>query len=328
MHLLLGLDQGSTKTHAVITELTGRVLGVGAAPGSLHTTRGMEDALLRIGQACDQAISQAGYTRADIAYISGGIAGIDYPYEVDLLSEALGNYFCIPKDNIFVNNDCVGALWGGSFEIPSVVCCVGTGLAVGGTDEHGQVHVFGNYCNGPFQGGSSIGQAGLQAVFDAHIGKEPQTSLTDKMLRFTGARDIDELLLLRYRKKTVSPSPLCPLVFEAAAEGDAVSISILTEFARHWGRFIVAMIKTMGLSRDAHVSVVLSGSVFKSSSDIPRKVIDAIVREAAPNAILLDGRYEPVIGGAAMGLQIVGVQGWREQLSISAESFGMQRRIQ
>lgn len=328
MSLLLGLDQGSTKTHAIVVTQSGEILGTGSAPGSLHTVYGMDAALGRMHEACAQALSNAGHAFADIEWASGGITGIDYPYEEALLQSAISAHFGLRPENVFVNNDCMGALWGGTFHAPAVVCCVGTGLAVGGADEAGHAHIFGNYCNGYYQGGSSIGQDALQHVFDAAIGLRTPTSLTQKFLAFAHAKDVDELLLLRYRKKTVEPSRLCPLVFEAAGEGDAVAISILETFARRWGEITLCMIDALGLSRSAPIEVILSGSVFKGVPAIPYRVIRNLFRVHAPNAVLREAIYEPVVGGAAMGLYQIGQGDWRTALAASADRLHLRRNLE
>lgn len=327
MSLLLGLDQGSTKTHAVIVTQSGEILGAGSALGALHTADGMNAALERMHEACTLALSNAGCTPADIEWASGGITGIDYPHEENLLQSAISARFGLHTENIFVGNDCLGALWGGTFHAPAVVCCVGTGLAVGGTNEAGRACAFGNYCNGYYQGGSSIGQDALQHVFDAAIGLSSKTSLTQKILAFVHAKTVDELLLLRYRKKAVQPSKLCPLVFEAAEEGDVVAISILETFARRWGEITLCMIDALGLSRNAPVEVILSGSVFKGIPDIPYRVIRNLLHEHAPNAVLREAIYEPVVGGTAMGLFRIGQGDWRAALAASADRLQLRRTL-
>lgn len=323
MKLLLGIDQGSTKTHAVIAAPNGEILGMGHAPGSLHTVYGMEAALNAMDEACDMALAQAGAKREEIEWVSGGITGIDYPYEKVLLTETLAAHY--NASGVYVHNDCIGALWGGTFDTPAVVCCAGTGLNVGGANERGEVDQFGNYCNGIYQGGGSIGQNALQAVFDAHIGKAPKTVLSQKFMDFAGAADVDELLLLRYRKKTVNPSKLCPLVFEAAGEGDPVAIELLETVAGHWGAFILCMMDRLGLDRAAPVNVVLSGSVFKGRPAIPQQVIAKILAEHAPKAVMLEAVYEPVVGAAAMGLQHIGEEGWKQRLAESAQKLKLLR---
>lgn len=324
MRLILGLDQGSTKTHAVVADMEGNLLALGTALGSLHTTRGMEDALLRMRQAAEQALDKAAAQWGDIACISGGLTGIDYPYEQVLLTDTLRQQFGVQE--VYVHNDCIGALWGGTFSGPAVVCCAGTGLNLGGVNADGRIVQLGNYANGIYQGGGSIAQNGLQAVFDAHIAKGKATMLRELFLRHLGFQDVDELLIHRYRKGDVRVPTLCPLVFDAAGRGDEVARRILTDCAQNWAEFALSVMYLLGIDRQEKVRVVLSGSVFKGKPDIPKQHMRHVLAGAAPNAYIVDARYEPVVGGAVMGLWHKGQGEWQRDIERSACALGLLRQ--
>jgi len=323
VQIILGLDQGFTKTHAIVCDLAGNLLALGQAEGSLHTQRGMEEALLRMRQAAQKALDAAGAGWPQVAAISGGITGIDYPYEQELLTRTLGEHFGVGQ--VYVHNDCIGALWGGVFAGPAVVCCAGTGLNLGGVNQRGDCFQLGNYANGPYQGASSIGQSALQAVFDARIHKEPPTQLTGLFLDRLGYADVDELLLRRYRKGQVVVQELCPLVFEAAAQGDAIAEGILTEHAHHWAKLSVSVMRLLDIDLAAPVRVLLSGSVFKGKPGIPRQRIEAMLADMAPGAKVEQARYEPIVGGAVMGLFHLGINDWQNNVTRTAEKLGLVR---
>ena len=324
MRLIVGLDQGSTKTNAAVCDTYGNIVACGSAPGSLHTQLGMEDALLRMRQAAEMALSSANAGWRDVICLSGGLTGIDYPYEQALLTGALKDEFGI--SDVFVHNDCIGALWGGTFEAPAVVCCAGTGLNLGGVNLEGEILQLGNYANGNYQGAGAIGQAALQAVFDAHILKSRSTALSDMILRATGAKDIDELLLMRYRKDAVDVPALCPLVFDAAGRKDAVARDILSEFGDNWAGFILSVMKLLKMKSDEKARIVLSGSVFKGEPGIPKRRIEAILAKEAPNAYAVQARYEPVVGGCVMGLFYKGEGHWQKNIEHSAVALKLLRR--
>ena len=323
MDLLLGLDQGGTKTHALVCDLQGNALALGSAPGCLHTVNGMQAALQCMGDAADMALQKIGAARRDIRYVSGGLTGIDYPYEQVLLTDELTRYF--DARGVYVHNDCIGALYGGTFDVPSAVCCVGTGLNVGGANKEGEVFQFGNYSNGPYGGGGTIGQQALQHVFDAHIGKCPPTMMTRMFLDHTGCTDVDDLLLHRYRKHDVSPSKLCPLVFEAAGKGDQAAADILLRHAESWAELTLCMAEQLDVHGDTGVTIVLSGSVFKGRPAIHIERIAQIISGRLPGAVIVPARYEPVVGGAVMGLQHAGNPGWQDRMRKTAEALGLTR---
>lgn len=322
--VIVGLDQGSTKTHAVVATLEGELLALGHAPGSLHTVKGMDDALLRMREAAEQALAEAGAGWADVVAMSGGLTGIDYPYEQTLLTETLRSHFGVEK--IYVHNDCIGALWGGTFSGPAVVCCAGTGLNLGGVNAAGELYQLGNYANGIYQGAGSIGQQALQAVFDAHIHKEPQTALTEAILQKLDIPTVDDLLLRRYRKNDIRVASLCPLVFDTAAAGDTLAREMLEAFGEHWARLILAVMYMLRIPETGLVRVILSGSVFKGRPGIPRQRIAEVLQKRLPAVEIVDARYEPVVGGAVMGLFWLGEGEWKENIGRSAARLGLLRQ--
>lgn len=323
MDLLLGLDQGGTKTHALLCDLEGNALALGSAPGCLHTVSGVQAALACMGDAADMALAKIGAARTDIRYVSGGLTGIDYPYEQVLLTDELMRYFLV--QGVYVHNDCIGALYGGTFDVPSAVCCVGTGLNVGGADGNSEIFQFGNYSNGPYGGGGSIGQEAFQHIFDAHIGKCPPTIMTQMFLDHTGCTDVDDLLLHRYRKHDISVSKLCPLVFEAAGKGDGAAEGILLRHADSWAELTLCMARRLGVGDGDKITVVLSGSVFKGRPAIHISRITQIISERLSGAVIVPARYEPVVGGAVMGLRHAGMPGWQDRMRKSAGELGLTR---
>ena len=55
MRYVLGIDQGGTKTHALVGDELGHILGAGCDMGSCHSVNGMEHAM----QAVDGAVRMA-----------------------------------------------------------------------------------------------------------------------------------------------------------------------------------------------------------------------------------------------------------------------------
>ncbi len=323
MPYILGLDQGSTKTHAAVTTLQGEILSVGMAGGACHTISGMEKAMAMIREATDQALFAAGLNLSDIAVVSGGISGIDYPGEKAQVTKALQQTLGIR--NVQVDNDCIGALWGGTFARPALVCCAGTGLNVGGVGENGRILQLNNYCAGEYQGGNAIGFAAMRAVYDQRIGVGAPTLLTEIFLAHTGMADVDSLQHRCHRVRDIRYSKLCPLVFEAAAMGDAVAAEILWKMGIGWGEYVAAAARELGIAHETNIPVVCSGSVFKGSPHIPREAMQTVFAKKLPGASLVEARYEPVVGGVVMGLYAIGAKDWEHNLAQSAKKLGLLR---
>src|SRR2546423_9887775 len=73
---LLGVDGGGTKTHAVIADEHGRVLGEGFAGPSNPLRVGVNSAAAAVREAVDQACDAAGVRRADVVAAEVGLAGV------------------------------------------------------------------------------------------------------------------------------------------------------------------------------------------------------------------------------------------------------------
>ncbi len=324
MPLILGLDQGASKTHAAICTDKGEILSLGRAGGACHTFSGMEKAMDMVSRATEQALQAANLSLSDVMVVSGGIAGIDYPGEKALVTDALKRTLGIMK--VQVDNDCIGALWGGTFARPALVCCAGTGLNVGGVNEKGEILQLNNYCAGEYQGGNAIGFAAMRAVFDARIGFGRKTLLTEILLSHTGMEDVDALQHRCHRKRDIRYSTLCPLVFEAAEKGDAVAIDILTKMGIGWGKYVAAAASELQIDKNQKLLVVCSGSVFKGKPAIPQKAMQEVFATALPGARLVEAKYEPIVGGVVMGLYHSKATGWEERLAASAEKMGLLRQ--
>lgn len=323
MKYLLGLDQGSTKTHAVLAQADGTLLAMGEAEGGCHTITGMEQAMGALRAAALSASVRAGVPLEAVSAIGGGITGIDYPHEQLLIEKTLRARFGV--DAVYVHNDCIGALWGGTFEGPAVACCAGTGLNVGGVDASGRIVQLGNYCDGAHQGGGALGRMAIHAVCDAHIGKRPQTALTEAMLTHFDLPDVDALLLKDHRTRDIQHSRLSPLVFAVARHGDAVATGILRWTAIHYAEYSACVLRMLGLRETDRVPVIASGSVFKGRPPLMQQFMADTLAELWPGAYLLDARYEPVVGGAVMALREMGTGDWRTRVEESAQALGLVR---
>lgn len=89
MRYVLGIDQGGSKTHVVIADQEGNLLGMGKSYGACHSSTSLEYAVQAIIQAADQAISGCGLLKEDVTAVLGGLTGIDWDYEAELLELSL-----------------------------------------------------------------------------------------------------------------------------------------------------------------------------------------------------------------------------------------------
>ncbi len=84
MKYFLGIDVGSSKTHALIVDECGECVGFGKSGGGNHQGVGYE----RVGEVLQQSFTEAwrmsGVAKDQIAGAGLGVAGYDFPSDRDL----------------------------------------------------------------------------------------------------------------------------------------------------------------------------------------------------------------------------------------------------
>lgn len=303
MRVILGIDQGGSKTHAAVADETGRLLGAGRGPGACHSNHGMEAAMAGVAEAVRGACEAAGVPLASIGAVAAGMTGVDWPDEAELLRRALAGTLGLPRETIRVVNDCIVALRAATSRPAGCILCAGSGLNCGVRDGRGGEYTFGYYVPAADQGGMALGQRVLQAVYDAESGVGPATALTPAVLERTGCADTDELL-----RRQVSGGLESRLVLqlprvaeETALAGDEASIALLRRFGRDAARYAVAGLRRLHLEGEA-VEVVLSGGVFKCRAPALLDAVRTEIRTAAPRAVVVDSAWEPVVGAVLLAL--------------------------
>lgn len=301
MEYILGIDQGGSKTHAVLSDGEGRILGMGKSYGACHSSSSLEYAMGAILEASDQALGACGVTRKDIGVVVGGLTGIDWDYEAALLEKSLREPFS--SADVQVVNDSIIAMRAATRRDRCGILCAGSGLncAVQNMEE---CFAYGFYIPDEYQGGCSLGKKAVQSVFDSHMGLLPETTLTERILDYFHADTVDKLLFMRVKGRIENNDYLnLPIIIEEeACAGDLVAADIWKNYGNVIAGFLVARIKKMGIA-DQDVDIVLSGSIFKCKfQEFQRTVKEEILRNV-PNANIIEARYEPVMGAVTMALQ-------------------------
>jgi N-acetylglucosamine kinase-like BadF-type ATPase len=296
----LAIDQGGTKTAAIVFEDEGHVLGAGMGPGACHFFDGMPPAMAAARDAAQAAFAQAGLSPKNLNVISAGMAGANWPEEIVALEKGLRSLF--PADDIRVYNDCLIAMRGGTSASHCAVLCAGTGLNAAARFNDEPPFVFNNYVEDLDQGAKGLAARALQAVFFSQIGALPPTALTEMALRLFELENVDKILLAYQRKQLRKPiQALSPLLFEAVKKGDAVAKDIIFQFAVSISRYPIAAIQKHK-AQNLEMDIVLSGGLFKNKGASLVETIGAEVHRVAPNARIIEAVYEPVVGAMLMVL--------------------------
>jgi N-acetylglucosamine kinase-like BadF-type ATPase len=298
---ILAIDQGGSKTVALVSDASGNILGVGTGFGSCHFVDGLEKAMKAVSMAAGDALQKAGLSYADVACVSAGLAGANWPDEFELLENALRKISGV--QNITVYNDCLIAMRGGTDNPDAVVLCGGSGLNCAVTTGKGVVRVYNNYVDDLDQGGGSLGARALLAVFQSEIGILPPTALRERSLKFFGYTKVDDLLLAYQRKQLKKPLKEFTFeLFDIADGNDTVALGVIHDFGVSLSRYVAAGAKTYGLV-GLPFDVVLSGGIFKAKNTLLPDTICSEVHRTAPGAKIVNADYEPIVGALIMGLE-------------------------
>ena len=302
---LLGIDGGGTKTHAVITDSSCRVIGEGFSGAANPLRVGLEEAVRHIEQAVADACAQAEIELDDIDSACAAIAGINHPIHSHTMKHALDEALQI--SGLELVTDARAALEGALDGKPGVVIIAGTGSIAIGVNEEGQQARAGGFGPTLSDEGSGyyIAQRALKAVVSSFDGRSPRTTLAERICNRLGVANPSDLPGVIYNSDSepVDIAPLAELVDEAAQEGDAVAREILTAAGRELGELASSVIEKLGLgSRAFRVACV--GSVFRSGEFVLKPLREAVL-DAAPRAEIGLPLYPPAIGAAKLAKELV-----------------------
>jgi N-acetylglucosamine kinase-like BadF-type ATPase len=308
MRTFLGVDVGSSKTHALIADEQGRCLGFGVSGAGNYQGVGYDGLAAALQAAVGPALRMAALLPAEIAGAGFGVAGYDWPSDrpAHLRSIDTLGLQC-PLDIV---NDAVNGLLAGTSHGWGVNVSAGSSNNCRGRDRAGREgRIVGNGAPfGEYGGAAEIVMKGLQAVNYAWIRRTPPTVLTSIFLEATGATDEMDLMEgLSFDRYHLSPI-LTRRIFEAAYAGDAAAAGIIRWAGEELGWLAVSVIRQLDMQDEA-VEVIQSGSVFEGGVLLAEPMREVVVQHA-PRAILkrLDG--PPVVGAVLLGMETAGFDGY------------------
>lgn len=307
MGFLLGVDGGGSKTFALVSDREGRVLGFGRAGGSNHQDVGLPVALKEIERAIRGALDAAGTEPPEIDLAMCGLSGADFPEEHDMLRRGIEGFGISPR--VEVVNDALIALRSGASRPWGVVVVCGTAFNAGGRDPDGRTVVLPaqGWISGDWGGGETIAQEMIRLVMRADDGRGTPTLLTELLLGALGQGSPTSLMRALYEGRIGRQDvvPLVPLLFEAASRDDGVARGLVVQAGTELGQSAAAVIRRLGM-QELPVEVVLAGGVFKGGGELLVDTVGDVVRETAPEAVLVRPRFEPVFGAVMLGLEDLG----------------------
>jgi N-acetylglucosamine kinase-like BadF-type ATPase len=305
MGFVLGVEGDGSHSHAVLTDASGALLGVGANDDSSDWDQnGIAAAASALRSCVTEALSAAQVLTDAVEASVFALAGVDFPVDERRLAgipEAIGL-----RGQCRIVNDSFAALRAGTDQPFGVVIVAGTGSVVAGRNRKGEEYrslglgrQYGDYGSE-----TDVSEIALRAVAEAFTGRGPQTALTALMCEAADAPSVVDLLDGTARGR-IDTTRFAPLVRHAAADGDAVARALLARAGAMLGATAVHIVRTLGMER-TDFDLVLAREMFDSGSDDLIDALEACVRPVAPNARLKQLAIPPVVGAALMALDLAG----------------------
>jgi len=301
--IVLGIDGGGTKTHALALDEAGHLIGSGSGGRSNYHLVGLDAAVACIQDAALEALHG---NRADMAVYC--LAACDTALDEGRLTRALGAVDLAPR--FVCLNDAFAALRAGTTRPYGVSVICGTGFNACGIAPDGTraiLHSLGTL-TGDWGGGYSLGEAVFGVVFRADEGRGPATQLTDMLLKALNLPDLDAVAqaIIDNRIDTLEVGAVAPLVFEAAERGDTVAIQIVERQADEIAIGAVAMLRRLGMLHTP-VDVVLSGGVIRGGGALLHSETHRRIHTECPTATITNLNVPAVIGAALLAFDALGI---------------------
>lgn len=299
----IGIDGGGSKTAAVVTDASLRILGEGRAGPSNHLRVGIDAARMAVEDAMFQAVRGASIDLDAVDWTYCGIAGSEHPEHRKTVVGALEYLF--PRGNFTVDSDGRVALTAGIGFGPGVAIIAGTGSIAFGRNSEGKEARAGGW--GPTIGdegsGYWIAVQGLSAIARAIDGRGPRTKMTELLCTHYGMCEPDDLPYFVYAPTTHADdiARYCLLVIEAARAGDEIALGIFRSAAQELARLTIAVATRLGL-RDQEFDVACSGGAFQAG-ELLFEPMASLIREQIPKANPRPATERPVLGAARMAIE-------------------------
>ena len=290
--LTIGAYCGASRCHARLRDGEGRAIAEAqGSGGNLYVD--FDAALASVDKRIDALCAKAGLGAADRAELALGLglAGLSSSADAERVEARYAAFASVRAANDALAG-CLGAHGGGD----GALVIAGTGSAavarIGGSERliGGRGFLLGD------DGSTArVGAEAIRAALRAYDGVGPASSLTEEVMRRFG----DPLVATQWAltAKPAGYSAFMPLVFERAAAGDAVALTIVAAAARAIDALIAAT-RALGATR-----VVLVGgmnpAILPYLLEASRGVLRDPLYDDADGAILIAGGALPELESAA-----------------------------
>lgn len=277
--LILGIDGGGTNTVAWIAPAddTGQILGRGMSGPSNPQVVGAETAIKHLGQAIEEAFTNAELSRRPFTAACIGLAGADRDADQRMIQRWAAHSQL--ADQLHVVNDALPVLFCANADGCGVALISGTGSFAFGRREDGVTARAGGWGYLFDDEGSAyaIAVEGLRAVAKSLDGRGPSTALVETFLTALGGIRAEELISAIYdpamtRSRIAS---LCHLVFESYEADDPVATQIVDTAACRLAEMVAAVASQLD-PENRPFPLALTGGVLLNNRELRSRLQSAL----------------------------------------------------
>jgi N-acetylglucosamine kinase-like BadF-type ATPase len=321
---VLGVDGGGSKTHALVADERGEVLGFSSSGRSNWEDTGLEAAGAALAEAIGGALAAAQVPPGALAASAFGLAGLDWDPDRPMLGALLDPLGLAGPRRL--ENDSFIALRAGASRPFGVVVIAGTGHVAAGRDPAGRtVRTLGlGPMYGDFGSATDVAEEAVRAVADAYTGRGPATSLSRLLPPLAGCASAEQLLQ-RLSRGLVPLPEAAPLVLQEAEAGDPACRQIVLHAGASLGESAAVVARRLGLGGQ-RFEMVMAGGLFRSRNRLLEgTLVDTMARQA-PQAVPVHLTCRPVVGAALDALDLAGLPtdpGVRDRMVASSEGLAV-----
>ncbi len=301
----LGADLGGTKTHCMIADETGKVIGFSKSGPGNHESVGYDGFQANLHQAVFSALKMAGLSKEQISGSGFGVAGYDWPVEREPTLRVL-NTLQLGGALDLVNDTDLGLL-AGSLKRWGIAVVSGTGCNCRGWDA-GRQH-YGMVSGGGYAFGENAGATELifklcNVLGAAWSGRGPATALSDAFCKRFGVASLNELIQGAMCGQFSFSAADAPLIFEVARQGDPVAVDLVRWAGNELGELACSVIRQLSF-QTVHFDLVQIGGMWEGSPMLT-EVFKEKVLPLAPGANVIRSHQPPVLGAVLLSFMAAG----------------------
>lgn len=303
LRFFLAIDQGGTKTDAIVFTSDGEIL----SQGNDRKIRSSDENYTRqqaqfIRLAAENALDAAGVRLDQLDGVWGALNGADWAHDYPRLVKLSAGALSVDPSKITIINDCIGAMRGGTDDKRCAVLCVGSGLNCAVRDGDGEEIIYGYFIAEADQGGGALGKAAWQAAVDAWNGLGEKTQITDALLRLYNKNDLQSLYIaFTDGEIPLEHKEMAPPLMAAASSDDTVAMRVVDESAARYAQYVHQGMKRLFISGEP-LTLVISGGVTKGAGRVLTAAVERHMIALEPRVTCVDAPFEPVAGTALIGL--------------------------